>query len=186
MSYRNNRNADSAPRPSVWPGILIGVTVGLAIAGWVAWYIQKSPNSFNNTVKPQPEKVVAAPALPHTSASAVSEAKPRFEFYKVLTDNAPPPSARQTQKHTEKPAATLKKEIYYLQVGSFSNADDADKLKAKLAMLGVEAGVQVATIPDKGVWHRVRLGPYQDSGEMTKARDTLKQNGMEATPMRAQ
>ena len=73
-----------------------------------------------------------------------------------------------------------------LQAGSFSNAEDAENLKAKLALLGVVANVQSATIPEKGVWYRVRLGPYNTADEMNHARNFLKQNGVDSTPMRAQ
>jgi len=73
-----------------------------------------------------------------------------------------------------------------LQAGSFSNVDEAEKLKAKLAMLGVEANIQTATIPDKGVWYRVRLGPYKNADDLSRASSFLKQNGVDSTPMRAQ
>jgi cell division protein FtsN len=73
-----------------------------------------------------------------------------------------------------------------LRAGSFSNVNDAENLKAKLALLGVEANIQTATIPDKGVWYRVRLGPYKNADEMNHARAFLKQNGVDSTPMRAQ
>ncbi len=73
-----------------------------------------------------------------------------------------------------------------MQAGSFSNPDDAEKLKARLALLGIEAGIQTATIPDKGVWHRVRTGPYKNADEMNRMRGLLKQNGVEATPIRTQ
>ena len=59
-------------------------------------------------------------------------------------------------------------------------------MKAKLSMLGMDVNVQTATIPDKGVWHRVRLGPYKGAEEMNKALAMLKQNGVSATPMLAQ
>ncbi|MDH4285088.1 MAG: SPOR domain-containing protein, partial [Gallionellaceae bacterium] len=78
------------------------------------------------------------------------------------------------------------KESYLVQAGAFSAAEDADKLKAKLAMLGLEATIQTATVPEKGVMHRVRLGPYKNADEMNKALAMLKQNGIAATPIRAQ
>jgi len=53
------------------------------------------------------------------------------------------------------------------------------KTQAKLALLGMEANIQTVTIPDKGVCHRVRTGPYQNSKEMNDARAALKQNGMD-------
>lgn len=197
MSYNNSRTGQAAQGPgsSMLIGILIGMMLGLAVAGGVAWYLQKSPGQFTNQEKPLPEKTVTTAPAP-VPASGVGADKPRFEFYKVLTDKqdaslpaqkggdkAAVSGSKPTPEQIQQAAA---KEIYYLQVGSFSNADDADKLKAKLAMLGMEASVQVATIPDKGVWHRVRLGPYKGEDEMKSARATLKQNGVEANPMRAQ
>ena len=81
---------------------------------------------------------------------------------------------------------TVAYEPHLLQAGSFRKPEDAENLKAMLAMKGVEASVQPATIPDKGVWYRVRLGPYKSEGELNSARNFLKQNGVDATPMRAQ
>jgi cell division protein FtsN len=75
--------------------------------------------------------------------------------------------------------------MYYVQAGSFQNVSDAEKLKAKLAFSGFEASIQTATIPDKGVWHRVRLGPYNDD-EAGKTVISLKQNGIIATQVHAQ
>ncbi|MDO8412350.1 MAG: SPOR domain-containing protein [Gallionellaceae bacterium] len=189
MGY-NRGNATPRQGSSLLMGILIGIVIGLAIAGGVAWYIQKTPGHFINPEK-IPEKVMPTVAAP---ASAVSESKPRFEFYRVLTDKQD--TAGTTQKGNDKSATSGSKptpataqavpEIYFLQAGSFSNAEDADKLKAKLALLGMEANVQTAIIPDKGTWHRVRLGPYKGTDEMNKARTALKQNGVDATPMRSQ
>lgn len=199
MSYNNSRTGQAVQGQGnpLLIGILIGMMLGLAIAGGVAWYLQKSPGQFMNQEKPLPEKTASTVQAPvPVPASGVSADKPRFEFYKVLTDKqdatAPvqkggdksaAPGSKLTPEQAQQAAA---KEIYYLQVGSFSNADDADKLKAKLAMLGMEANVQIATIPDKGVWHRVRLGPYKGADEKNSALATLKQNGVEATPIRAQ
>ena len=208
-----NKNSSSrtAPPPrkggsSMLAAVLVGMVLGLILAGGVAWYILKRPNPFVNTaphetvklapdpVKPAPTPVAkAAPegasavaAVSGVAASGVDESKPRFEFYKVLTDKpegtAP---AQATAKPVNKPVAK-EKESYFLQAGAFANADDADKLKAKLAMLGMEASVQATKLPDKTVWHRVRMGPYKNADEMNKVSAMLKQNGVNATPMRAQ
>jgi cell division protein FtsN len=205
-----NSNSRAAPPPgkggsSMLAAVLVGMVLGLALAGAVAWYILNRPSPFVNhvpheavklapdIVKPAP--VPAAKTAPESAsaleaasgvASGVSESKPRFEFYKVLTDkpDAATP-AQATAKPVNKPVAK-DKETYFLQAGAFSNADDADKLKAKLAMLGMEASVQATRLPDKTVWHRVRLGPYKSAEEMNKASAILKQNGLSATPARAQ
>lgn len=179
-------------------GILVGMVIGVAMAAGLAWYIMKSPSPFVQneqvTVKPpvaakpqaQPAAVVPGAAAP---ASGVNGDKPRFEFYKVLTDKqdaAVAPAAKPTDKPKVESKPVAVSGPQFLQAGSFSNAADAEKVKARLAMIGIEASIQTATIPDKGVWHRVRLGPYKSADEMNKVRETLKQNGIDATPIRAQ
>lgn len=195
---KNGGPRSSAPGKggSLLLGILIGMVLGMAVAVMVAWYLLKAPNLLASkdpreaaqpapeTAKAAPAKTAAAPGAP-VAASGVVEGKPRFEFYKVLTDkqDPAPPALKDGGKADAKATA---KESYMVQAGAFSGADDADKLKAKLAMLGMEASVQVVTLPDKGVVHRVRLGPYKSADEMNKTLVMLKQNGVSATPIRAQ
>lgn len=208
---RNSPSRSAPPRKggSLLAGILIGMVLGLAIAAGVAWYILRTPNPFANkaqrdavrlepdAAKPAPAKTVPAPGS-EVAASGVGEGKPRFEFYKVLTDKQD--ATAPAQKDSGKPVAAESKpttaqaaqpadkaaarETYLLQAGAFSNANDADKLKAKLAMLGMEASIQTVTAADKGILHRVRLGPYQGADEMNKTLAMLKQNGVNATPIR--
>lgn len=208
---RNSSNRPAPPRKggSLLVGILIGMILGLITAGGVAWYMLKMPNPFVNkepreAVKLAPDAVKPAPAKTAPAASPeaanAGEGKPRFEFYKVLTDK--PDAASTAPQNSDKPAAAeskpapsptaqpaskaAAKETYFLQAGAFSSAEDADKMKAKLAMMGMEASVLTVTIPDKGTWHRVRLGPYKGADEMNKTLAALKQNGVDATPTRAQ
>ena len=196
-----SRNPDNPNTPerrksgnSLTIGILVGVLVGVCMAAGVAWYIMKSPSPYTNKEQAKPEiaKPVGSKAI-EKPAAPTGDQKPRFEFYNVLTDkNAntipikPPdksPPAK-SPKADSKLAAVYEPQI--LQAGSFSSVNDAENLKAKLALLGLEASIQTATIPDKGLWYRVRVGPYKNAGEMNHARNFMKQNGVESTPMRAQ
>ena len=190
-STGNNSSSPGRGGNQLISGILIGTVVGVSLAAGVAWFLRNSPSPF---VKKEQVTVIAptetAPRTPPAkAASGVGSDKPRFEFYKVLTDKqdasvaTPDKRAEKPKVGDSKPAATF--ELQILQAGSFSNATDAENLKAKLALLGMEAGVHTATIPDKGVWYRVRLGPYKTADELNHARNFLKQNGVESTPMRA-
>ena len=78
-------------------------------------------------------------------------------------------------------AGTVSSDAYFLQAGSFQNPADADNMKAKLALLGLEASVEPISLPDKGVWYRVRLGPYVSVDEINRMRTQLAQNGVEAS-----
>lgn len=180
-------------------GMLVGMVIGVGLAAGLTWYVVKSPSPFaqKNQVGSKPSIVAekplptAAPTNPQTTTDSASvNGKPRFEFYKVLTDKQDKGIVSQTKsqgKPKTSDSSLVAAEIaQILQVGSFSNVDDAEKQKAKLAILGVEANIQTAAIPDKGVWYRVRLGPYKNVAELNKARVFLKQNGVDSTPMRAQ
>jgi len=168
-SRRTDRAGSAYPRKggTVFSGVLIGLIIGAVLAVGVALWV-----SGNN-----PFKLVApesAPAKPAPAAPATPEAAPSFDFYKVLPGDAPSelPSA---------PDAAAKPTIYYLQAGAFQNASDADNLKAQLAMLGLEAVIQTSDQGDKGVFHRVRVGPFQAIDEVNRTRSLLTQNDIPAT-----
>jgi cell division protein FtsN len=164
-------------------GILIGLVLGLGIALGVAWYINKMPSPFLSRPpagKSEPAKGAPAPGPAKTDEKAAKapETKPRFDFYKILPGTEEPATDQQLREAQKKPA-TAARETFYLQAGAFQGAPDADNLKARLALLGIEATIQTTTLPDKGVWHRVRVGPYTSVEELNRTRDTLKQNGVE-------
>lgn len=203
---RNNGSRPGAPRKGgspLWVGILAGTLVGVGLAAGVAWYMMKSPSPFASRTQPPLPKPLPDNVKPDVGTSAnkppapPGDGKQRFEFYNVLTGKpggagAPPrPAARPAEPaRTPDKGANNKAVGAYtpqiLQAGSFSNVQDAEKLKARLALLGVESSIQTAVIPDKGVWYRVRLGPYKSAEEIARASDFLKQNGVASTPMRAQ
>jgi len=54
------------------------------------------------------------------------------------------------------PRAPRASDRIWLQAGSFASEGDAENLKAQLAMAGMEASLQQATLPDKGVRYRVK------------------------------
>src|SRR5687767_942438 len=161
-------------------GILIGLVLGLVIALGVAWYINRMPSPFLRT-PPAKEAAKSAPepaAKGGEKSAKAADAKPRFDFYKILPATEEPATDQQVRdaqkKSTRGPAET-----FFLQAGAFQKAPDADNLKARLALIGVEASIQTTTLPDKGVWHRVRVGPYTSVEELNRTRDNLRQNGVE-------
>lgn len=164
---------------SLFIGILIGLVLGLGIALGVAWYINKMPNPFQPKVppaKPEPAKAADPVKTPEKGGKPAAEAKPRFDFYKILPGVEEPATDQQLRD-----AKGATKESFYLQAGAFQNAPDADNLKARLALIGMQATIQTTTLPDRGVWHRVRIGPYASVEELNRTRDTLKKNGIDTT-----
>ncbi len=167
-------------------GILIGLLLGLGIALAVAWYINKMPTPFLNRSGPPARSEAAKGAAPESAktddkSGKTPDGKPRFDFYKILPGTEEPATEQQFNEAQQKPSTARPREAFFLQAGAFQNAPDADNMKARLALLGVEAEVQTTPLPDKGLWHRVRAGPYTAIEELNRTRDILKQNGIETT-----
>jgi len=190
--YKNSGAAASTGRGSpMWVGILIGLLVGLCIALGVALYINKGANPFiqkqkstekfaEKSAEPQKETPATEPSKPAMPAgdkhAKNGEVKPRFDFYKIL----PGTEEAVTDKEFKRAAPAATKEVYFLQVAAFQRPSDADNLKARLALAGIEAQIQTATLPDGQVWHRVRVGPFSNQDELSKSRAALKENKLEA------
>ena len=172
-------------------GMFIGLVVGVIIAAGVVWYLNKTPLPFQaKGARPAAEKgdesrPAAVPVVPEPlpgKPGDKAQEKPRFEFYKILpgADAPSPQAAPKPDAATPPPAA----DALFLQAGAFQKPADADNLKARLALMGVEASVQQVSLAEKGVMHRVRIGPYANPDEMAKTRTLLAQNGIQASVVR--
>jgi cell division protein FtsN len=181
---------------SLLVGILVGLVLGLVVALGVAWYINKMPSPFTASrttpptppAKAEPPKAAPAQAAKLEEKAAKAEEKPRFDFYKILpgSEEATPDKAAKEPAKASPPGSTPNaKEAFFLQAGAFQSAPDADNMKARLALLGVEAAIETTSLPDKGVMHRVRIGPYTSVEELNRTRDTLKQNGVQTSLVKA-
>lgn len=174
----------SAPKSkggnSLITGILIGVFIGLMVAIAVAFYVPSLTKAYRPPEPPPTpkaeEKKPAAQATTQSSKSADEAKKPRFDFYNILPGTEEPV----TEQEIKQPSAGSK-DHFFLQAGSFQNEADANNLKARLALMGVEATVQSVSLPDKGVFHRVRVGPFASIDDMSKVRTSLAQSGIQAT-----
>ena len=189
---RSRKAPSSGSGGSLLIGIVIGLLLGLGIALGVAIYLNKVPGPFvlrPKSSEPGPGAMQDVPKpAPQTKAEqplARSDEKPRFDFYNILpgsedaTNDGAKGKAADKDATRRTPAET--KETFYLQAGAFQNAADADNMKARLALLGIEATVRTNSTANRGLLHRIRVGPFTRVEELNRIRDTLKQNGIETT-----
>ncbi len=192
----NDRRRRKGPPPWAWAAV--GLLVGLFVA--FLGFLQLGPAPpVERTVKletpPEPASRVPAekpaPALTAAPAAVIEEQpaappKPRFDFYNLLPEmevivpeqevqGAPTPEG---VRQVEQPGT------YLLQAGSFRTREQADQLRARLALLGVETDVQTVTVNNKQTWHRVRVGPFHNLRDLNTARSLLKKNGIDAILIR--
>lgn len=156
---RDYRNPPKAKRGGhMWLGILVGIVIGIAVAAGLAWWLRdalrgafQAPSpATSGAVRPEPPPKPIQP-----------EVRPEYDFYQLL----PQSGATGETTAAESPPASESQDVYYVQAGSFQNAQDADTLKARITLLGARVDIQSVHLPDRGLWHRVRLGPYASRAE---------------------
>lgn len=180
-------------------GLLVGFLLGVAASLSVVMFIKGGDSPFANqssteVAKSVSEKMqeqskanaekVSAENMPspneNVEAASNNGDETRFDFYTILPGSESKVSKEDEIKIKEDTPEPTVQKSYFLQVGAFQTSEEADNLKAKLALQGFEAIVQTATIPEKGVWHRVRVGPLNDLDQINKTKSDLVSNGFTA------
>ena len=187
--YKYSRTDYRQPLPG-WAWLLTGLAIGLIVAFMVYLHGQKllkesRQNSLNIAVETDSRQ--------HKTNQAQIPATPSqrsFDFYTLLPElEVPLPQETQHQEHTppqpkqppsgESPKPTPKNQSttdsYFLQAGSFQRLKEADSLKARLALLGVESNIESVRVNTE-TWHRVRIGPYKNRSQINQIRVTLQRN----------
>ena len=165
------RGTPAAPPPTLTGAHLQGFVVGclagiLVTAAVVAWL----------------ETAADDPSTPTPVAPELDVAEgPRFDFYTML------PSEEMDLSPEIEPAAlddeSKATAQYLLQVGSFRREEDADTRRGELALLGLEATVEL-TQGSNGSWYRVYVGPFPSRSEMARARSLTAQADMDTLLLR--
>jgi len=72
---------------------------------------------------------------------------------------------------------------YVLQAGSYKNFNDADRIRAQLALQGIESKVQKVSV-DTDTWHRIRIGPISNLDELNRMRQKLRKSDIDVLVIR--
>lgn len=164
---RSSRGASRSQQPA--PGgaglrvYAAGVVSGLFIA-FIVYLV---------TLPPEPGEAlpVAQPSEP--------QPRPSFDFYEVLPEqsmNVEVDPADLPQRREENAS------VFLLQAGSFRQADDADRRRAELLLLGLDPRVE-ETNGSNGRWFRVVLGPFDSRSAMARARSLTAQQDIDTLLM---
>ena len=124
---------------------------------------------------PEPRSSPRHPAEPASaSESATAEPAERYDFYQMLPNFEVVVPEKEVVVQRDAPEAVEKKGAYVLQAGSYRKFEDADRVRAQLALQGIESNVQRVAI-DSDTWHRVRIGPITDPRNSTACARRLKE-----------
>ena len=175
--HRAQKRKAKKPLPG-WLWLITGLMLGGFISG-LFWLQGQSTDAGGEWVGAKPDRPPQGKPPATRRVEVPPPPKPRFDFYTMLPkmevvvpddelDQGPVGAAAQD----EVPAS------YVVQVGSFRKSQDADRLKAELALLGFEARVVSARIGAQDTRYRVRTGPYRGKQSLDNARKRLADNGL--------
>lgn len=189
------RRRQAAPRkaatePAGLPGwllLLIGLTLGLLVALFV--YLDRKLGS---------DEAASKDSSRRAESQEQEESGSRFDFYTMLPelevevpgkDKQGEPSTTPAPQRREQPQAAAEEQTrqsegrFVLQTGSFKKYREADRMKANLALIGLEASIQKVRV-DNATWHRVRIGPYGSRAQARRVGKRLQNHDIDAIVMR--
>jgi cell division protein FtsN len=164
-----------------------GALAGVVLASAVFVYVGgKRPTSHETADVPHPDPHRKAPADAEADTGAASgQAAEKYDFYQMLPnfEVVVPEKEKDVKRDLPATAKIERPGVYVLQVGSYRNESDADRVRAQLSKEGVDAKVQRVAV-DTDVWHRVRIGPITRLDELNKLRKQLQAADIDAIVIR--
>ena len=162
-----------------WAWLILGSLLGAGLAvslNWKAFTHRTSASSDVTFSMQTPSGHTVSKTL--AKASTQPSGEKRFDFYNLLP-NLAQESTEQAVPSQEKKAEKLtlsKGDVSYtIQAGSFRLREQAEELKAKLAMNGFEASVQTHVVNHQETWYRVYVGPFHDKSLALASQQKLEQ-----------
>ena len=159
----------SNKKPSQVPGwvwLFTGIVTGLFLAflGYLADVTPQQPQS-----EPAAKQQAAKKPKPQARDNET-----KFDFYTLLPEREViVPVEPETGDNEPREQV-----FYLLQTGSFRNAADADRQRASLLLLGLDAKVDKVQGNNGDTWHRVQVGPFTNRSKLSKARGMLVDKGI--------
>lgn len=151
------------------------------------------PNAplYSKNLPPPPQESRSAPA-PHEEGGGILE-----RLFGRGAEPQQPSEAGSAPVVASRPVAVPPAEVkgarpgadaapgsgYLLQAGAFRGREDAEGMRGKLALLGLEGRVLEAEVNGQPMY-RVRIGPFAQLDDLNNARARLAENGIEASVVR--
>ncbi len=166
-------------------GVVCGLAVGLGVAGIVYIKDHRPDAPLARTGKAEKRKSHGN-ELPDgdTTDTGAEEPGKAYDFYDMLPkfEMVVPEKDKDVRPDTKSIPET-RRGTYVLQAGSYKNFADADRVRAKLALQGVESKVQKVSV-DNDTWHRIRIGPISKLDELNRLRQILRKADVDVLVIR--
>jgi cell division protein FtsN len=170
---------------SGWMGVLWGLAVGLGVAGIVYIKDHRPDAQIARTGKADKKKFRSnEPPEAESADSGAEEPAKSYAFYDMLPKfEVVVPGKEKDIRPDIKSVPETRRGTYVLQAGSYKNFADADRVRAQLALQGVESKVQKVSV-DNDTWHRIRIGPISKLDELNRLRQILRKADVDVLVIR--
>jgi hypothetical protein len=179
------RHSPGIPRHefSGWVGLGVGLALGLGVALAVHLHYRGLVPAAGEPV-PTPSQTPASSAAADDGAVVPGDtpAGPELDFYDLLPKQEVEVPERTKSAGDAGPKAPLPTGDIVLQAGSFKQATEAEKMQAQLALVGITAKIQRASVDDE-TWYRVRIGPIATVEELRGIQTKLREAEITVTPV---
>ncbi len=172
---------------SGWIGLVCGLAAGLACAALVYVKDHRPESAAAQTAKldrKKPRNGEQPPGPDAADSSAPDDAGRSYDFYSSLPKfEVVVPEKEKDVRPDTRAVPETRRGTYVLQAGSYKNFADADHVRARLALQGVESKVQKVSV-DNDTWHRIRIGPISDLDKLNRLRTILRKADVDVLVIR--
>jgi len=171
---------------SGWVGLACGLSVGLAIAGlvYVKDHRPDAPTARAGKADKKKSRAEAPPDADSGDTGATEDSAKSYAFYDMLPKfEVVVPEKEKDIRPDVRAVPETRRGTYVLQAGSYKNFADADRVRAQLALQGIESKVQKVSV-DNDTWHRIRIGPISKLDELNRLRTILRKADVDVLVIR--
>jgi cell division protein FtsN len=172
---------------SGWIGVALGLVAGLAVAALVYVKDHRPPTTAAQLAKADKKRshnTEQPPDPDGAGATAGDDSGTSYDFYSSLPRfEVVVPEKEKDVRPDIRGVPETRRGTYVLQAGSYKNFADADRVRAKLALQGVESKVQKVSV-DNDTWHRIRIGPISDLDQLNRLRAILRKADVDVLVIR--
>jgi hypothetical protein len=173
---------------SGWLGVLAGLGVGLAVAAGIYIKDHRPDAPLTQIAKIDKKKPRSGEPPPDADggqeAGGADDSGRSYDFYQSLPKfEVVVPEKEKDVRPDLRAIPETRRGTYVLQAGSYKNFADADRVRAKLALQGIESKVQKVSV-DNDTWLRIRIGPISNLDQLNRMRTILRKADVDVLVIR--
>lgn len=175
---RHKKQLAKNNKPAKFPVVLL--LLAIACVGAFGWFLFKLAKIEPRSIAAPPEEQLQPSVEAAQTQAPAQDAQDRYDFYRLLPESEVlvPEVAEYAASNDFKNGAGER--VYLLQAGSFRDRNDANKLRGKLILEGLEVEVSAVTNASGVTWHRILVGPFNSRSKLNWAQDILAKNNTES------